>query len=182
MCIQNNISTMSHLHWFACPGWPAVAARGPRPRPWAGPSLQLLSSLEVTTRPPILYPGSDPGIEKPPVLYTGSAQSSLELSLTAITPQKDSFGLDPAMQTCSFVWNVFWSAWRLKGRSNPRKVLFLFILFCVTFIALAFSPRLTIRYLFCQHTGFYCYKCRDTQVWIVWKMKQYFPKLLKTFC
>ena len=71
---------------------------------------------------------------------------------------------------------------KIEGGSNPRKVLFLFILFCVTFIALALSPRLTIRYLFCQHSGFYCYKCRDTQVWIVWKMKQYFPKLLKTFC
>ena len=71
---------------------------------------------------------------------------------------------------------------KIEGGSNPRKVLFLFILFCVTFIALAFSPKLTIRYLFCQHSGFYCYKCRDTQVWIVWKMKQYFPKLLKTFC
>ena len=71
---------------------------------------------------------------------------------------------------------------KIEGGSNPKKVLFLFILFCVTFIALALSPRLTIRYLFCQHSGFYCYKCRDTQVWIVWKMKQYFPKLLKTFC
>ena len=136
--VQNNISTMSHLRWFACPGWPAAAARGPTSRPGAGPSLQLLSS-----------PGVTPGL--------------LSSILTRAQPHCDhsSEGLLRA------------------GSCNAN---FLFILFCVTFIALAFSPRLTIRYLFCQHTRFYCYKCRDTQVWIVWKMKQYFPKLLKTFC
>ena len=54
--VQNNISTMSHLRWFACPGWPAAAARGPTSRPGAGASLQLLSSPGVTSRPPVLYP------------------------------------------------------------------------------------------------------------------------------
>ena len=125
------------------------------------------------------------GITAAPVLARGHYPascplSSLELSLTAMTPQNALPGWILQCKRAHLFGMFFWSAWRLKGGSNPRKVLFLFILFCVTFIALAFSPRLTIRYLFCQHT--WVYKCRETQVWIVWKMKQYFPKLLKTFC
>ena len=110
--VQNNISTMSHLRWFACPGWPAAAARGPTSRPGAGASLQLLSSPGVTSRPPVLYPGSEQ------LLSSTQAVSSLLFSILTLTraqphcdhSSEDSSGVDPAMQTCSFVLNVFWSA------------------------------------------------------------------------
>ena len=68
----------------------------------------ILSSPGVTIttqQPPVLHSGS----EQPPILscvvVTTQAVSSpaLELRLTASTPQKDSSGLDPAMQICSFV-------------------------------------------------------------------------------
>ena len=105
--------TMTHLHWCACPGWPAPAARGPRPRPGAqGAYYPRQGSLLLPSSLPVLHSGS----EQPPVLscvvVTTQAVSSpaLELRLTASTPQNASSGLDPAIQICSFVWNVFWSA------------------------------------------------------------------------
>ena len=125
--------TMTHLHWCACPGWPAPAARGPRPRPGAqGAYYPRQGSLLLPSSLPVLHSGS----EQPPVLallccghYSGSEQSC-----TRAPPhcKHSSEGLLRAgscnanMLICLEFFLV-----RLKIERNPRKVLFIFILLII---------------------------------------------------